>query len=42
MDRRFWWICFRIAYDDCKRWKNIAIVEAAVIGALVAVLITKF
>ncbi len=36
---RLWRTCFRIAYDDSKRYKAIAIVEGVVIIALVATLV---
>ncbi len=39
MDRgRLWRICFRIAYDDYKRYKVIAIAEGVVIVALLSAL----
>lgn len=39
---RLWRTCFRIAYNDSKRYKAIAVVECAVIVALVAALVIRF
>ena len=43
MDRaRFWRTFFRIAYDDSRRYRAIAIAEGVVIVVLTAALVVKW